>query len=165
VPDERRASFDAFVRAHGGPLFGQAYLLTGQYHEAQDLVQETFIRVWQHWGRVEGYEDPLGFARHVLHNIAVSRWRKHGRRATVPETEIPVPSPDVGHLDVVQALSLLPERQRRAIVLHDVTGLSVSEIAREMGAAEGSVRSWLSRGRATLAVHLGTAEPEAAPPA
>jgi RNA polymerase sigma-70 factor (ECF subfamily) len=163
VPDERRASFDAFVRASGGPLFGQAYLLTGQYHEAQDLVQETFVRAWQHWRKVSGYDDPLGWARHVLHNLAVSRWRRNRRRRTEPEVEGSVAPPDIGHLDLVEALGRLPERQRRAIVLHDVVGMDVAEIAVELGSPEGSVRGWLSRGRATLAADLQAGEPEEAP--
>lgn len=163
MPDERRQSFDAFVRNYSGPLFGQAYLLTGQYHEAQDLVQETFVRLWQHWGRVSEYDDPPGWARHVLHNLAVSRWRRERRRRSVAQVEVALPPPDVGHLDLVQALGRLPERQRRAIVLHDVACLTVAEIAAEMRAPEGSVRAWLSRGRAALAATLGTDLTEGAP--
>jgi RNA polymerase sigma-70 factor (ECF subfamily) len=158
VPDDRRPSFDAFVRASGGPLFGQAYLLTGQYQEAQDLVQETFVRVWQHWRKVSDYEDPLGWARHVLHNLAVSRWRHQRRRRTEPEVEGSVAPPDIGHLELVAALGRLPERQRRAILLHDVVGMDVAEVAKELGSPEGSVRAWLSRGRAALAADLKAGE-------
>jgi RNA polymerase sigma-70 factor, ECF subfamily len=165
VPDERRPSFDAFVRNYGGPLFGQAYLLTGQYQEAQDLVQETFVRLWQNWGKVREYDDPPGWARHVLHNLAVSSWRRHRRRRSAQELEVAVAvaPPDVAHLDVIAALADLPERQRRAIVLHHVAALSVAEIAAEMRAPEGSVRAWLSRGRAALAAALGTDMAEGAP--
>lgn len=151
--DRRRAAFDEFVRAQSGPLFGQAYLLTGQYQEAQDLVQETLVRVWQHWDRVAGYDEPAAWARHVLHNLAVSRWRKLRRRAAA-DVQRSTPPPDIGHLDVVAALARLPARQRRAIVLHDVVGLDVEAVAAELGSPAGSVRAWLSRGRAALAADL-----------
>jgi RNA polymerase sigma-70 factor (ECF subfamily) len=162
VPDERRGAFEAFVRESSGPLFGQAYLLAGDRHSAQDLVQETFVRVWQHWGRVSTYDNPMGWARHVLHNLAVSRWRRHKVQARVTEVDVPAAAPDIGHLDVVEALGRLPERQRRAIVLHDVVGMSVEEVAVEMNAPQGSVRAWLSRSRAALAADLKAGDPEAA---
>jgi RNA polymerase sigma-70 factor (ECF subfamily) len=61
----------------------------------------------------------------------------------------------VGHLDVIEALHRLPRDQQRSLVLHDVVGLSVVEIATELHAPGGTVRSWLSRGRAALAADLG----------
>jgi len=152
--DDGRSSFDRFVQESSGALFGQAYVLCGQYHEAQDLVQETLVRLWQHWDRVAVYEDPRGWARHVLHNLAVSRWRKARIRLGSLGREQAVEAPDIGHLDVVEALGRLPERQKRSIVLHDVVGMSVTEVAAEMGVPEGSVRGWLSRGRASLASDL-----------
>ncbi len=163
MPDERRAAFEAFVRESSGPLFGQAYLLAGDRHSAQDLVQETYVRVWQHWGRVSNYDSPLAFARHVLHNLAVSRWRRHRVRTRMTEVDVPVAPPDVGHLDLLEALGRLPERHRRAIVLHDVVGMSAEEVAAEMKAPVGSVRGWLSRGRASLAADLSAGQAEAAP--
>jgi RNA polymerase sigma-70 factor (ECF subfamily) len=62
----------------------------------------------------------------------------------------------VEHLDVVAALNDLPLAQRRAIVLHDLDGMSVAEVAKEVGAPEGTVKSWLSRGRASIAEALST---------
>jgi DNA-directed RNA polymerase specialized sigma24 family protein len=63
--------------------------------------------------------------------------------------------PEVGHLDVVEALHRLSQNQQRALVLHDVVGLSVVEIAAELNAPAGTIRSWLSRGRLALAADLG----------
>ncbi len=161
MQDERRAAYEAFVRESSGPLFGQAYLLAGDRHAAQDLVQETLVRVWQHWGRVSNYDNPMAWARRVLHNLAISRWRRNRVRVVAADVEVPVSPPDVGHLDVVEALGRLPERQRRAIVLHDVVGMSAEEVAAEMKAPPGSVRAWLSRGRASLAADLAAGEAEA----
>ena len=64
-------------------------------------------------------------------------------------------APGVGHLDIAEALHRLSRSQQRALVLHDVVGLSVVEIAAELNVPRGTVRSWLSRGRAALAADLG----------
>lgn len=142
-------------------LMGQAYLLTGDVEESRDLVQETLLRAWKNWSRVIGYEDPHRWARRVLHNLAVSRWRKEQVRklnrivAGSEMTGSELAGPDAAHIDVVNALRRLPVDQQRALVLHDVVGLSVVEVAGELGAPEGTVRSWLSRGRTALAKDLG----------
>jgi RNA polymerase sigma-70 factor (ECF subfamily) len=73
----------------------------------------------------------------------------------VNEADTPIPAPGVGHLDVAKALRQLPDQQRNSLLLHDVVGMSVAEVAVEMGVPEGSVRGWLSRGRRTLAENLG----------
>jgi RNA polymerase sigma-70 factor (ECF subfamily) len=153
--EERREEFEHFVRDTERTLFGQAFVLCGQYQEAEDLVQETFVRAWQHWGKVASYDDPKAWARRVLHNLAVSKWRRLRHRAAGHDPTQDIEAPDVAHLDVVAALARLPVRQRRAVVLHDINDLSVAEVAGEMNAPEGSVRGWLSRGRASLADDLG----------
>jgi RNA polymerase sigma-70 factor, ECF subfamily len=147
-------SFDDFFSEQRGPLFAQAYALTGNVHEAQDLVQETMIRTWRHWGRVSQLDKPSSWSRKVLHNLAVGRWRTRRAHASVSEITAPVPGPGIGHLDVARAIRGLPDNQRTAVLLHDVVGLSVAEVAGEMGAPEGSIRGWLSRARRTLAAEL-----------
>ncbi len=152
--DDRMTTFDEFFSEQRGPLFAQAYALTGDVDEAQDLVQEVMLRTWRRWTRVSQMDRPSSWARRVLRNLAVGRWRKQRVRRSVSETDTPTPGPDVGHLDVARALRRLPDKQRDAVVLHDVVGLSVAEVAVEMNEPEGSIRGWLSRGRRTLATAL-----------
>jgi RNA polymerase sigma-70 factor (ECF subfamily) len=147
-------TFDDFFLEQRGPLFAQAYALTGDVDEAQDLVQEAMIRTWRRWGRVSQMDRPSSWARKVLHNLAVGRWRARRAHTGVSEITTPVPGPGVGHLDVARALRRLPDNQRTALLLHDVVGLSVEEVAVEMQAPEGSIRGWLSRGRRALATDL-----------
>jgi RNA polymerase sigma-70 factor, ECF subfamily len=151
---ERGPDFEHFFDTVSRRLVGQAFLLTGNLAESQDLVQETMLRVWARWERVSRYDDPEAFARRVLHNLAVS-WH---RRRTVAKRDVSTvaehPAPDADHLDIVDALGRLPARQRRAIVLHDVVGLDATEVADELGARPGTVRQWLSRGRLALAKDL-----------
>jgi RNA polymerase sigma-70 factor (ECF subfamily) len=151
-------AFDDFFTNHYRELFGQAYLLTGNIEDAQDILQETFAQAWRHWGQVSSYDHPEAWARRVLHNFAVSRWRRavlrhlHERRFII----VPVSPPNEDHLEMLRWLRLLSGKQRRAVVLHDLVGLTAEEIASEMGAAPSTVRTWLYRAHARLAkeVHL-----------
>jgi RNA polymerase sigma-70 factor (ECF subfamily) len=132
----------------------QITALTGDRFEANDLVQEAFMRAWLRWEKVGSYEDPEGWVRRVAYNLAVSRWRHAKRvvlRATVPETLSEAPGERIG---VLEALKSLPTSERRAIVLHHVAGLSVTDVAAELHAPVGTVKSWLSRGRARMASEM-----------
>lgn len=148
--------FDELYRAHYGNVVAMAYALTGDLVEAQDLAQEGFCRAWQRWRKIAGYDDPVAWVRRVVGNLASSRWRRlavarrHLRRER--PGEVPALGPD--HVALVAALRSLPETQRRAIVLHHLADLPVAEVARELGVADGTVKSWLHRGRATLAAQL-----------
>ncbi|MBB5873076.1 RNA polymerase sigma-70 factor (sigma-E family) [Allocatelliglobosispora scoriae] len=149
--------FDTFYSAHFADTVALTYAYTGDLAGAQDLTQEAFSRAWQRWASVSTYDQPVAWVRHVALNLARSRWR-HLRVATAyllrqRADDAPPPEPD--HVALVAALRTLPENQRRAIVLHHLMDLPVSEVAREMSAAEGTVKSWLSRGRAGLATTLG----------
>jgi len=67
--------FTAFVRAHNASLFRTAYLMTGDYQRAEDLLQTTLVRVYQRWPRVAAMDRPVGYARKVLVNQSASWWR------------------------------------------------------------------------------------------
>jgi RNA polymerase sigma-70 factor (ECF subfamily) len=97
------------------------------------------------------------WVRTVAWRLAASRWRKAKNGVTAmlrhgpPD---PTPEPSVDNVALVAALRQIPEAQRRAIVLHHLTGLSVTEVAHEVGAPEGTVKARLARGRAALAALL-----------
>jgi RNA polymerase sigma-70 factor (ECF subfamily) len=150
--DER--DFDAFYAGVSRRLVGQAYLLTGDIQEAEDLAQEALSRAWHAWPRVSRFEDPEAWSRRVLHNLAVSRWRRdRTRRREEPRLAAVATAPplDDRQLELVGALRRLPVAQRRALVLKAVGGLSVEEIAVDMGASAGTVRMWLTRARRAMA--------------
>lgn len=149
--------FDELYRAQYGNVVAMAYALTGDLAEAQDLAQEAFCRAWQRWRRVAGYDQPLAWIRRVVANLATSRWRRLAvaRRRLRPEREAVVPELSPDHVALVAALRTLPDPQRRAIVLHHLADLPVATIAEELGVADGTVKSWLHRGRAALAAALG----------
>ena len=152
--DDDSASFDAFFRAAKQPLVTMAYLLTGDLQAAQDLTQEAFLRTWSRWTRINKYDDPQAWTRRVLYNLIVSKGRSNKVRRRVVELPRSVPPPNESHLMLATALRSLPENQMRALVLHDGAGMSVQEVAFEMKVPDGTVKSWLSRGRSAAALSL-----------
>jgi RNA polymerase sigma-70 factor (ECF subfamily) len=112
---------------------------------------------------VRAHADPEAWVRLTARRIAVSRWRRAraGVRAlTRHGVASEVPQPSLDHVALVTALRVLPEKQRTAIVLHHLVGLSVEDVAREVGAPTGTVKARLSRGRAALASLIGGPEPD-----
>jgi RNA polymerase sigma-70 factor, ECF subfamily len=146
--------FDELYRTSRDRLVIQIAAITGDPSEARDFVQEAFIRAWTKWDRISSYEDREGWIRQVAYRLAVGRWRRSRRlllRAEVDQEGIEMPGEQAG---VIEALQRLPSMERRAIVLHHVSGLSVEETAVELLAPIGTVKSWLSRGRKHLAAEL-----------
>lgn len=155
----RADDYDELYRACRGRLLGYVYALTGDVAEAQDAVQEAFIRAWQRWSTVSSHENPEAWLRVTATRIAISGWRRtrNRARAHVRHGAPPaVPGPDGDTVDVVAALRRLPEEQRVALALHHLIGMAVKDIAAETGAPVGTVKARLSRGRVALADLLGT---------
>lgn len=155
------AAFDAFYAAHVRRLVGQLYAMTGDLAEAQDCVQDAFVKAWLQRRRLEAGGNPAAWVRTTAWRIAVSRWRRgtamlraHRRHGPPPDVAEPAPV-DTALADALRAL--VPE-QRRAIVLHYLCDLPVADIAVETGARPGTVRVRLSRGRAALARQLGAGD-------
>ena len=157
--------FDQFYAACAGRLVGHLYAMTGDLAEAEDVVQEAFVKAWSRRESLAKTGRPEAWIRTVAWRLAVSRWRR-GRRAIaayqrhgVP-ADIPAPSPDFTAL--VAALRDLTDDQRRAIVLHHLVDLSIAQVAEETGCPTGTVKARLSRGRAALARALAVDEDEPA---
>lgn len=155
--------FDAFYAAAFPRLTGQLYTFTGDLGDAQDVVQEAFVRAWDRRHKLMADEAPEAWVRTVAMRLAVSRWRRAKRwlelvRRTPPPESTPGPGPDRAAL--VAALRQLPEAQRKAVVLHHLCDLSVEQVASETGAPVGTVKVRLSRGRAALAKQLAVEEAE-----
>ncbi|MEU9456981.1 SigE family RNA polymerase sigma factor [Streptomyces sp. NPDC048277] len=138
-------------------LTGQLFVVTGDLHEAEDLVQDAFVRAWNKRRQLDRDHAPEAWVRTVAGRLAVSRWRRvrRGRHAWDrygPSAE--VAGPDPAAVDLAAALRLLPVRQRLCAALFYVCDLPVEQIAAETGMATGTVKTHLSRARAALAHHF-----------
>lgn len=157
--------FDAFYSGSVRRLVGQLFAMTGDFAEAQDVVQEAFVRAWDHRAQLARADHPEAWVRKVAWRLAVSRWRRARtglrawRRHGPPDD---VPAPGIENAALVAALRQISDEQRRAIVLHHLCDLSVEQVAHETGVPVGTVKARLSRGRNALAALLADSDlPEA----
>jgi len=137
-----REDFEAFVAARYAALLRTAYLLTGDHHDAEDLLQQTLVRAVGAWGRSDG--DPEPYVRTILVRQNVSRWRvRRWRELTtdqLPERPAGGPDPDDRVL-LHRALGTLAPRQRAVIVLRYFEDLTEAQTAEALGIAVGTVKS------------------------
>lgn len=150
------ADFRQFVVDRSGALFRTAYLLTGDRHAAEDLVQSALVKTAAKWRSLRDPAAIEGYVRRVMYHEQVSWWRRRSRVAEVSSSRLPDQTGD-GHADVVElrmvmrtALSRLTPRQRTMLVLRYFEDLSETEIARLLGVRVGSVRSQIYRSLARL---------------
>jgi RNA polymerase sigma-70 factor (ECF subfamily) len=152
--------FDGFYAAHFQSLTIQLYAYTGDLADAQDVVQEAFLRALSRWNRLSTLDDPLAWVRRVAWNLATSQWRRARTAALFLRKHrmenTPAPGPD--RVALAEALATLPSQHRRVVILHYLADLPVRDIAEQIGAPEGTVKAWLSRGRTALAARLSEKE-------
>ena len=149
--------FVAYYTARGGHLRSTAYLLCGDWHLAEDLVQTTFTKLYRAWPRIEQRDSLDGYARRVLVRAFLDERRRPWRReqATAPESPAldgvaaPGAAPD-DRMALDQALAGLSERHRAVLVLRFWADLSVEQVADLLGCSTGTVKSQTSRALARL---------------
>ena len=152
------ASFHASVFAR---LVGQVSLVTGDRHEAEDVVQEALARASVRWSRLRRYDVPEAWVRRVALNLAANNARQRRRRLAALlrlGPPAPVPAADVTDVALAQALRTQPMAQRQALVLHYLVGMPVKEVAATLRVPAGTVKARLHRGRRALAAQLDDEE-------
>jgi RNA polymerase sigma-70 factor (sigma-E family) len=151
------AEFVAFYQGRGTALRRTAYLLSGNWHAAEDLVQTTFVKLYLAWPRINA-EGAEAYARRVLVRtyLAERRLRRSSEipLAEPPDRAAPEADPATG-IDVRRALADLPRRQRAVVVLRYWEDLSTAETAELLGVAAGTVKSQAARAVATLRDKVG----------
>lgn len=152
-------------RRHAPAAIGFAYLLTGNKQQAEDLVQDAFVKVagrFRHIRLQEAFESYLRKTIVNLHTSALRR-RKLERAYVQREGRLPVtdaaPMPDLDTRDEMRrALQMLPARQRAAIVLRYYEDLSERTVAETLGCSDAAARSLVARGMETLRAQIGSEE-------
>lgn len=143
--DDVPPDFADFAADRMDALFRYAYMLTGNPHDAADLVQEALVRLRSSWPRVRRKHNPESYVRTTITRLHISVWRRRRREhlaGEVPEQPPPVAeSPP----DLWDELAKLPKRQRAVLVLRYYEDRSDAEIAEILGISPGTVRSQASR--------------------
>lgn len=162
--DERE--FREFVAARIEPLRRMAYLLTRDWHTADDLVSITFGKLYRHWRRVAAAENVDAYVRAVLTRAWLDErrrpWRREAPVREVPESAAADEAAEVPtRIRVLELLSRLPPRQRAVVVLRHYCDLSVEETAAILGVNPGTVKSQSARGLEGLRRLAGATDPAA----
>ena len=152
--DSGEDGFRAFVRARSGALGRTAYLLTGDVHLAEDLLQTALYRAAQRWERLVAGGNPEAYVRRILYTEHVSWWRRRKVQEAygeLPEVAARTDDPEL-RLALRDALSRLTPKQRAVLVLRFYEDLSESQAAAVLGCGVGTVKSQTRHALARLRV-------------
>jgi RNA polymerase sigma factor (sigma-70 family) len=156
--DDLASTFEAFVDAETARFHGALRLLTRDRAEAEDLMQDAYLKVWERWHHVRSLDDPTGY----LYRTGMNLYRKRRRRAAVAIRHAIRPRAPRDQLDevesrdeILRALATLSPRQRMSLVLTDLLDYSSEEAGRLMGVKATTVRVLASQGRAALRATTG----------
>jgi RNA polymerase sigma-70 factor (ECF subfamily) len=148
------AAFEALLRMHEVQVARTALRLLGNRQDAQDAAQEVFLRLHRNLRQIDETGNLSGWLYRVTVNICRDIQRKRRNVGPLDDTRLAVQSSTEGDLCreeqrslVVEALSGLPEKERAAVTLRDLEGLSTGEVARILGSSEATVRSQISAAR------------------
>jgi RNA polymerase sigma factor (sigma-70 family) len=146
-------AFEDLVEAANVRLFRALYLMTGSRHEAEEVMQDAFLAVWERWDRVATMDDPTGY----LFRTALNVWRKRLRRASLATRKALSLAPSDDPFETVDereavfsALRSLRPKERAAIVMTGLLGYTAEAAAPLLGMSAATVRMYASRARAAL---------------
>ena len=152
---EDRLEYEWVFRAAYPRIKRTVALILRDQEAAEDVTQEAFLKLLQHWRKVSGYEQPDAWVRRVAIRLAVRQAkRESGRRRLeriIDQRRVAVTEPDV---DLAAAIATLAPRQRAAVVLFYFDDLPVADIARVLFVSDSTVKQHLHRARARLAALL-----------
>jgi RNA polymerase sigma-70 factor (sigma-E family) len=170
-----KREFERFVAEASDPLLRTGYLMTGNGKDAEDVAQETLLRVARRWSRVRSMDHPVAYARRILINLVLRGADRSTRQQTeLQPRERAVEMADASAAQALReiedlaefrwALARLPVRQRAVLVLRYWSDLPVAEVADILGCSEGTVTSTASRAAGRLAEILAQAKSPAPEP-
>jgi RNA polymerase sigma-70 factor (sigma-E family) len=150
-PHETDAEFSEYVAAHAEQVRFTAYLLCGDWHEAEDLAQAAFVRLYLAWTRVDRTEPINSYVRKIVTRTYLNERRRLWRRLERLTSAPPEPPPAQAsapeqRMLMMWALAQVPRRQRAALVLRYWEDLSLAETAEVLGCSIGTVKSQCARG-------------------
>lgn len=147
--------FDRFFRDTHRRVLAAMYLVTADRHEAEEIAQDAYLRLYERWDRVRGLEDPEGYLLRTAMNVFRDRFRRAARVVRRGlATAAPAPADDLRAVEdrdeLVRMLQPLAPRQRAAVVATSILDMSADEAGRVLGMKASTVRALASRGRSQL---------------
>jgi RNA polymerase sigma factor (sigma-70 family) len=150
---EARARFDDFFEEENERLFKALYFVTGNRHDAEELMQDAFVKLWERWAEIDRISDPVGY----LFRVALNGFRMRRRRAAMAIRKV-LPAVEGRdefldaemRADVRRLLLEVTPRQRAALLLVDLLGYPSEEAARILRVRPSTVRALATKGRRAL---------------
>lgn len=143
------STFETAVRPHYASLIRRLVLVLGDERDAEDVAQDAYLKAFRSWDRFDG-TDVRAWLYTIALRLAFNQLRSRRRWLAAIGRIEPRPWADPADPDLAAALAALEPRRRAALLLNVVDGYTQAEIATMLGAPEGTVASWISRGRAIL---------------
>jgi RNA polymerase sigma-70 factor (ECF subfamily) len=147
-------AFESILRENERLVYRVALRLLGNREDARDAAQEVFLRLHRSLGRIDESRDLAPWLYRVTVNVATDLLRSRKREVPIdyapPVSEVPDYTAGDRRRALEEVLARLPEKERAAIVLRDIEGLSTSEVAEVLGSSEATVRSQISIARSKL---------------
>jgi RNA polymerase sigma-70 factor (sigma-E family) len=151
---DKDAEFSEYMAARQPSLLRTAYLLTGDRHTAEDLVQTALAKLYLRWDKVQRQDSLDGYVRRILVNEHNSLWRRPWKKRETTTSELPEqpagPQQSAHDSELWKLVQSLPRKQRAAVVLRYYEQMSEAETAAVLGVSVGTVKSQTSRALATL---------------
>ena len=159
-------TFEEYAGAAWPSLYRYAYLLAGAHADAEDLAQQTLLKAYRSWPRVEQAASPVAYMRRILTNAYLSQKRPKARRLEVltdmpPESRAAPPSGVEERMTLWPHVKSLPPRQRAVVVLRYYEDLSEREIADVLGCSRGTVKSTAHHALTSLRKAIATQDGDA----
>jgi RNA polymerase sigma-70 factor (ECF subfamily) len=152
-PSAAARSFESFFEAESTTLFRRLWLVTGNRAEAEEIMQDAFLKLWERWDRVQQVDDVTGY----LYRTAMNVFRRRYQRTAMAVKRTVGLGPGVDEFALAddrhvirKALAELSPRQRAALVLTEMLGFSSKEAARTLGVTASTVRVLAFQGREAL---------------
>ena len=146
-------SFEEFFELEQERLLRVLWMVTGSLQEAEDIVQDAFLGVWERWAKVSSMDSPTGYLHHAAMNIFRNRYRRARlglRKAIGADPPVDAFGSAEDRISVSSALGRLTRKQRAALVLTDLLGYSADEAGQMLGVRGSTIRSLNSTARAVL---------------
>jgi len=146
-------SFEDFFELEQERLLRVLWMVTGSLQEAEDIVQDAFLRVWERWPKVSAMESPTGYLHHAAMNLFRNRYRRARlglRKAIGADPPVDAFDSAEDRISVSSALGRLTRKQRAALVLTDLLGYPADEAGRMLGVRGSTVRSLSSTARVAM---------------
>lgn len=165
----REDAIEALVREHSRLVYRIAYAVCRRHHDAEDVTQETFLRVLRYRSKLAGVEDPKTWLARIAWRVAVDRSKKHGRQREIALEDPEKPLPEIASSDATaddamrgaqlsaaleKLIAAMPSKLREPLILSTIEEMSPREVAATLGINEAAVRSRVFRARQILKERL-----------